>query len=66
MEKISDKDRAIIDVATLEKKIAQLQLEIAELKYTNKILNVYINNGLTVNHVITPEGNVVLNEKENK
>jgi hypothetical protein len=63
MDKISEKDRLIIDVASLEKKIAELQLESANLKYKNKILQLYLNYGLTQNHFIDAEGNIRLNEE---
>jgi len=69
--KISDKERALIDVATLEKKIAELQLEVArvnlecsELKYRNKVLNIYLAHGMTTNHIIDAEGNIKLNDQD--
>jgi len=64
MDKITDKERAVIDIASLDKKIAELNLENASLKLRVKILELYLSYGLTQNHVIDQEGNIKLKEQD--
>lgn len=64
MDKITDKERATIDIATLEKKIAELNLENASLKLRMKVLELYLNYGLTQNHVIDNQGNIILKDQD--
>lgn len=64
MDKITDKERATIDIATLEKKIAELNLENASLKLRMKVLELYLSYGLTQNHIIDNQGNIILKDQD--
>lgn len=66
MDKITEKERSTIDIATLEQKIAELNLENASLKLRTKILELYLNYGLTQNHIIDREGNIKLKDQKEK
>lgn len=63
MDKITEKERSTIDIATLEQKIAELNLENSSLKLRVKVLELYLNYGLTKDHIIDREGNIKLKEK---
>lgn len=68
--KVSDKERSEIDIAALEKQLAESKLEIANLKHQNKVLMLFVKYGLSFNHYIDQNGNIMLrsdtNEKVNE
>lgn len=69
-KKVSEADRLSIDVMLLQKKLAEVlaeksavEAQLADFKYKNHVLQVYVKYGLTLTDTIDEKGCVSSNEE---
>lgn len=65
-KKISELDRSLIDLMEERKKVAAAEAQLAELKYKNTILQIYLKYNLSLSDTIDVQGKVISQNEEVK
>lgn len=65
-KKISELDRSLIDLMEERKKVAAAEAQLAELKYKNTILQIYLKYNLSLSDTIDAQGKVISQNEEVK